>query len=184
MSHQKPMDLKRLCYTALTGAISYVLMLCTTFPIFAAAPYLKVELSEIPLLLIAALFSPTAGLLALLTKDTLYWLFTGANIFGIFADIIAGGAFIWLFAAVLRQRFTVRSVLLASAVSIGARVLLSIPVNLVVLYFEFGTPPAAVMASMPFILPFNAIKSGVGVLGFSLVYKRLAQALRQRERTA
>lgn len=166
---------KQLVYAAFCGAVSYVLMAVTSFPIFAGAPFLKVELSEIPLLLLSVLLSPSLGFLALLTKDFLYLLLAGGNIFGIFADILASGCFIGVFAVLVRSRGTTAGVTLAAITAVLVRLAVVIPVNLAVLYLEFGTPPAGVMAMMPYILPFNAIKSALGIGGFVFLQRRLGK---------
>ncbi len=164
---------KHIAYAAIVGAMSFVIMRITQIPIFAAAPYLKLELSEAPLLLLAVLVSPMTGLIALLVKDVLGIFFSGYNVFGVSADIIMTGIFVLLFARLLRGEKTLPKVLIATGLAALARMVLSIPVNLLVLWLEFGTPAAGVMAMMPYILPFNLIKCCVNALIFHLLYPRL-----------
>ena len=164
---------KHIAYAAIVGAMSFVIMRFTQIPIFAAAPYLKLELSEAPLLLLAVLVSPMTGIIALLVKDLLGIIFSGYNVFGVSADIIMTGIFVLLFARILRGEVTLRRALIATALAALARMVLSIPVNLVVLWLEFGTPAAGVMAMMPYILPFNLIKCCVNALIFYLLFPRL-----------
>ena len=171
------MRTKHIAYAAIVGAMSFVIMRLTQIPIFAAAPYLKLELSEAPLLLLAALVSPVTGIIALLVKDVLGVFFSGYNVFGVSADIILTGVFVFVFARLLRGGVTLRTALIATALASLARMLLSIPVNLLVLWLEFGTPAAGVMAMMPYILPFNLIKCCVNALIFYLLYPRLSKLI-------
>ncbi len=164
---------KHIAYAAIVGAMSFVIMRLTQIPIFAAAPYLKLELSEAPLLLLAVLVSPMTGLIALLVKDVLGIFFSGYNVFGVSADIIMTGIFVFVFARLLRGGVTLPKALIATGIASLARMLLSIPVNLLVLWLEFGTPAAGVFAMMPYILPFNLIKCCVNALIFYLLYPRL-----------
>lgn len=168
---------KHLAYAALVGAMSFVIMRLTQMPIFTAAPYLKLELSEAPLLLIAVIVSPGVGLLSLLVKDVLGLLFSGYNLFGVSADLVMTGVFILLFAHMLRGEKTLPKMLLATAVGAAARMLAAIPVNLIVLWLEFGMPASTVFAAMPYILPFNLIKCLVNAACFCLLYPRLSTRL-------
>ncbi len=170
---------KHIAYAAIVGAMSFVIMRLTQIPIFAAAPYLKLELSEAPLLLLAVLVSPVTGLIALFVKDVLGIFFSGYNVFGVSADIIMTGIFVLLFALILKGEATLRKTLFATGLASLARMLLSIPVNLVVLWLEFGTPAAGVMAMMPYILPFNLIKCCVNALIFYLLYPRLNKLIKR-----
>ncbi len=169
------MRTKHIAYAAIVGAMSFVIMRLTQIPIFAAAPYLKLELSEAPLLLLAVLVSPLTGVVALLVKDLLGVIFSGYNVFGVSADIILTGVFVLLFARLLRGGVTLPKALIAAGLASLARMLLSIPVNLIVLWLEFGTPAAGVMAMMPYILPFNLIKCCVNAMIFYLLYPRLSR---------
>lgn len=170
------MKLRSIVFAALGGAISFVLMRLTAFPLFPSAPFLKIEFSEVPLLLIAALVSPLSALAAQLVKDCLI-LFGGANFFGALSDFLAGGTFVVLFGMLVAKANTLPRAAACGAVALMARLALAVPLNLIILWFEFGTHPAQVMAMMPVLLPFNAIKSLLGAVCFALLYPRLRRAL-------
>jgi riboflavin transporter FmnP len=62
-----------------------------------------------------------------------------------------------------------RRLLSAAALGAVARVLVMIPTNFVILFLEFGMPPARVVKLLlPVIIPFNALKALINA-GIALV---------------
>ncbi|MDL2213954.1 ECF transporter S component [Clostridia bacterium OttesenSCG-928-O13] len=174
------MKTRNLVFAALGGAMAFVLMKLTAFPIFATAPFLKVEFSEIPLLIFAVMVSPGVGICAQLVKDVLM-LFAGSNIFGVTSDFIAGATFILVFTYIVGKAPNYRRIAIATVLGPAARMVVAIPLNLVILWLEFGRTPAQTMAMMPVLLPFNLIKSLLGAVCFALLYpqlRRIAPRLR------
>ncbi|MDR0840813.1 MAG: hypothetical protein LBN26_05435 [Christensenellaceae bacterium] len=169
------MKTKDIVYAAVGGALAFIIMRLTAFPLFASATFLKMEFSEVPLLLLSVLVSPVVGLCSLLIKDVLLFC-TGSNIFGAISDFLAGGIFILLFSLIVGKQGGPKRVLAASLIAPVGRMLFSIPLNLVILRLQFGTAPGQVMAMMPVLLPFNFIKSLLGVVCFALLYPRLRRA--------
>ncbi|WP_258871096.1 ECF transporter S component, partial [Halobacillus trueperi] len=86
--------LQKLVILALLGTISMVLMFLK-FPLPFLPPYLKVDVSDIPALLAAILFSPLAGIVVEGLKNGLYMIFTGvSDPIGVVANFFAGVLFI------------------------------------------------------------------------------------------
>ncbi len=171
----------RFCvYAGLTAALSYTIAKLTVFPLFAAAPYLKMHFGEVPLLLVMLLGPWKLAVCALLVKEALSFFISGSNIFGLFSDFVLVGA--WLITARLvvgasKAPDSGKSVLLGTLAGAAVRMLLSVPVNLLVLWLQFGTPADAVMLTMPYIFAFNLIKTLLSGACVALLYKRAGSAL-------
>jgi len=166
------MKTKTIVYIAVTSALSFLLM--QLFLPFFGAPFLKIELSEMPGLLLGVFLSPGAGLLAQAVKDLLMLTLGGATIWGVLSDFICGGTLIagfsiaWhRFAAPPAKRFA-----LAAVIGIALRCIISLPLNYVILGIEFGTTVQSITAMfLPIILPFNALKSLCNIFAAGLVMR-------------
>lgn len=164
---------RKIIYIALSGAIAYLLARFTKVPIFPAAPFLKLDFGEVPLLLISTLGAPSVGLAALALKEVLSLVFSGSNVFGLLADFVACGTFLLICAKIYIRSPGYVSMGLAVFASGMSRMLVSVPVNLVVLKLQFGSGPASVLSQLIYILPFNFIKCVLGGLCVALLYPRL-----------
>ena len=165
--------LRKLLYVSVAGSMAYVLARFTKFPLFAAAPFLKMDFGEVPLLLIASLCSPEIGLAALGLKEMLSLFISGSNMLGLIADFFVAGTFLLLHSKLLGRHSRLTRVLLCCLVGTVARLIIAVPVNLIILKLQYGTPAAGVFAQMAYILPFNAIKSILGSISFALLFRRL-----------
>ncbi len=174
MSNNK---IKRLVFVALTGALVLLLAKTTKFPPFPQAPYLKLEFGEIPLLLLLMLASGGMALEALVLKELLSFLLFGSNILALIADFVACGAFLVVFSLVWRKGGGIKRILLATMIGTAARMLISIPDNLIILPLQYGTPIVGVWAQMIYILPFNALKSILDGACILIVYPRIKKPL-------
>lgn len=162
------LSLKRMIHSSLAGVIAYLLARFTKFVLFLAAPFLKMDFGEVPLLLIACIGDWKLGLTALAIKELLSLTVSGSNPFGLLADFMVCGAFIFVTAKVLKGNS--KPLVTLAAISCGAlvRTIVGIPVNLIILRLQFGTNAADVLAQMVYILPFNLAKSFLG--GASILY--------------
>lgn len=161
-------SIKRLIHTALVGVIAYLLARFTKFVIFPVAPFLKMDFGEAPLLLFSCIGDWKLGLTALLVKELLSLTVSGSNAFGLIADFIVCGTFILVTSKVLKDSSKFSRMLAAISIGAMARIIVSIPVNLVILRLQFGTNAADVFAQLVYILPFNLVKSFLG--GASILY--------------
>lgn len=168
---------QRLVFIAVTGTLVFLIAKFTKFPLFPAAPFLKMDFGEVPLLLAAVFAGPAPALGALFLKELLSFLIYGSNPFALMADFAACGCFLAVFHAVCAGRkgpgARYAGILLGAAV----RMLFAIPVNLIVLKLQYGMPPDAVMAMMVYILPFNLVKCIADGICAGLLYPRLEKPL-------
>lgn len=169
-------EIRKLVYVAFCGALVILLAKFTRFPPFPWAPYLKLEFGEIPLLLLLMFGSLPMALEALVLKELLSFFFWGTNLFALASDFAACGVFLAAYAAVWkrpgRDGGDLRRIAFSALIGAAARVLAAIPINLIILPLQFGTPLAGVWAQMSFLLPFNALKCLLDAVCVLLLYPR------------
>ena len=163
----------RMVLIAEFGALSILLAKFTRFPIFAAAPFLKMDLGEIPLLLAAMVLPGFSGLTALLVKEMLSFLIFGTNLYSLTADFLACGCFLLVFTLLRRRELSLRRFVVATTVAAVARMAFSIPLNLVILQLQYGSSIETIWAQMPFIVPFNGLKCVLDAVCIVPLYHRL-----------
>lgn len=147
-------------------AMSFIVM-WFGMPIIPIAPFLKFEPSDVPLLLAAVLYGPFAGFLAILAKNMLYFMIHGGSIFGIFMSFFASLTFV-LVTVFLHRKM---NLILAAVFGSIALALVMIPLNLIIVPLQFGTPFENVWKMLlPVYLPFNLIKGALNTTIFSIVY--------------
>ncbi|MGQ0568281.1 MAG: ECF transporter S component [Armatimonadota bacterium] len=165
------MTTSRLVVTAMLGALAFLAMATVQFPLLPQASFLKYDPSDAIALLAGVLYGPAAGAAVVLVKDALFLLLRGGTPFGVLADLVAATTFVGVTAWAYRRRrgSFARRLLTAAALGAVARVLVMIPTNFIILFLEFGMPPARVAGLMlPVIIPFNALKALINA-GIALV---------------
>lgn len=155
-------DMRLLILIAMLGAAAFILMATVQIPLLPAAPYLKYDPSDVVALLAAFLMGPPAGAAVVAVKDVLFFLFRASSVFGPLANFIAVGTFVGVAGLVFRRRRLRSLGWLTAACGAGAvaRIVIMVPANFVILYLEFGLPPARVAPLLwPAIIPFNGAAS-------------------------
>lgn len=170
MKHQ---DIYRLVLLAFLSAASLLLAKLFRFPIFVAAPFLKMDFGEVPLLIAAYLF-PSMGLFALVLKELMSFFFFGTNALALVADFLACGTFLGVFSLLVAHRRDKKSMLMAILLGTGIRALAAIPINLVILQLQYGSSIETIWMQMPYIIPFNMLKCVLDGTVFFALYKRLS----------
>ncbi|MDR7603049.1 MAG: ECF transporter S component [Armatimonadota bacterium] len=166
--------------TGLLVAVAFLLMATVQLPILPQAPFLKYDPSDAAALVGGVLYGPGTGVLVVFLKDVLFFLFRAKGPFGPLADFIAAGTFVAVTAWAYRRMGGPFPWRLLSAATVGmiARVLVMIPANFVILYLEFGMPPARVAGLLlPAIVPFNAVKATLNALLALVVAEPLGRYL-------
>lgn len=154
------------------SALSLLLAKFTRFPIFPSAPFLKMELGEVPLLFAALVLPGFCGLTALAVKELLSFLVFGTNLYGLTADFFACGCFILVFTLLRRENCPFRNFAFAVGVASVARMLFSVPLNLVILQLQYGSSVETIWAQMIFIVPFNGLKCLLDAACLAPLYRR------------
>ncbi|MEC3882469.1 ECF transporter S component [Halobacillus sp. HZG1] len=180
--------LQKLVILALLGTISMVLMFLK-FPLPFLPPYLKVDVSDIPALLAAILFSPLAGIVVEALKNGLYMIFTGvSDPIGVGANFLAGVLFIVPVAVIYRRGKTMKSLLIGLIFgSVFMAVTMSVLNYFLILpayswFMGWETMSADVkwMTIVAGILPFNVIKGAIAGSLFIMLFVKMKDWIEQK----
>ena len=180
---------KTITYTALFAAISTVLMFWS-FPVPFMPPFLKLDLSGVPVLLCVFMFGPVPGLMAAAIKNLINAAFSTSGGIGELADFLILGSFAVTAVLIYRKKHTRRGALIACAAASGVMVVVGMLANRFLLIpFYMQLMPLEKILSMcaainPMIGsldtyvffgagPFNLVKALVLSLITFLLYKRL-----------
>jgi len=176
-------QLKNLVFTALLSAAALALFFLE-FPLFPAAPFLKLDFSDIPALLGALLLGPGWGVLIELIKNLLELVIKGAGSqmgFGNLMNFVVGVAFILPFSLIFR-RGKKHAHALGSVTGIIAIVAVGVGMNMLVmpLYFKYFVgaemPMSAILGVIWYATALNAIK-GALLSASALLYMPVRPAL-------
>lgn len=191
MEHSQPFSIRQVVIMSLFAGISFLLYF-VSFPILPFISYMKVDFSDIPILLGMIMFGPVGGMLIAAIKGLLYWLLTGvdvANLIGIVANFIASVSFMLPIYLVLK-RFTQRKLVtrltlgvIAGTLSLSVVMallnwLVLIPLYMAVLGMKITMPLAQMILFG--VVPFNLIKGVLVGAVFVLVTMRMQHFLKQQ----
>ncbi|KRN18564.1 hypothetical protein FD14_GL001888 [Secundilactobacillus similis DSM 23365 = JCM 2765] len=191
MEHSQTFSIRQVVIMSLFAGISFLLMF-VAFPILPFVSYMKVDFSDIPILLGMIMFGPVGGILIAAIKGLLYWLLTGvdiANFIGVAASFIASVSFLLPIYAVLKRmsnrRLVTRLIWSVVAGTISLTVVLAllnwlvlIPLYMTVLGMKI-TMPLSQMVLLG-VVPFNLIKGILVGIVFVLIADRMQHFLRQQ----
>ncbi len=173
---KKPVSMtKRIVFTAVFAALSYVVSYLE-FPIFPAAPFLKLDFSAVFIALAAFMFGPIAGISACAAKELLCFI-TKSSTGGVgeIANFIVITGFILLPSIVYLFKKGLPTVIITLSIACVIQVVLSLLVNRFINFpLYMGDEAATVFNQLwVFVMLFNLIKSvSISVLTI-LLYKRL-----------
>lgn len=188
VSHQR---IQRMVGVACLGALAFILMLFE-FPVVPVASYLKIDFSDIPVLLGGYIYGPFAGVMVAVIKCLLHAMVNGfsvGDLIGVSSDFISSLALLVPFCFVWRQqgwsfkRQIMVAIPLATIVLTAVMSLLNLwvltPLYMAVWHWQSSMPVAKLVAIG--VLPFNIIKGLLVTVVFALVAGHLRQWL-QRHR--
>lgn len=165
---------------ALFGALAFVLMFFA-FPIIPAFPYLKVDFSDLPILLSYLLYGPVAGILSGLVRSVLHYIRTGGDMgypIGDVASFLASIAYCYPVYLIMRRAKSKKGLIIAFFAGIlSLTIVLSIanwyvitPLYIKLLGFELGNIRTYLLAG---IIPFNIFKGIIISVVYMLVLPKL-----------
>jgi len=166
---------------AILSALSIVLLLVTRFPIIPAAPYLKYEAADVPILVGTFMFGPLSGLIMTFIVAFLQAVFfdAGDGWVGFVMHMIATGTFVLVAGLIYRRFHTFKGAiagLVSGALSMAA---VMIPANLFFTVKFYGVPyDQVVKLILPALLPFNLIKPFMNSAIVLILYKPLARVIK------
>ena len=183
------MAVRRWTIAACLAAISYLLMFIS-FVIIPIVPFMKVDFSDIPILLAFFILGPLGGIEVALLRSVLYFIISGPtlpNLIGVSLSLLASLAFCLPFYYLLaHHKFSFkRSVMAILGATLTLTVILSL-VNWLVtlpLYMSFlGMKLSIPLNQMVLwgVVPFNLIKGCLLGVVFCLIYHKLNHWLEQK----
>ncbi|GLB46405.1 riboflavin transporter [Philodulcilactobacillus myokoensis] len=183
-------DVKQLVQLAILAAVSYVLMLIA-IPIIPVAPYMKLDLSDLPILIGTMMMGISAGITIATVKSLLYWITIGGaslpSLIGVFSSWAASIVLLLAVFFVLksfkshtRKLKWIMMIILATLALTIAMSLLNLYVvtplyiNMIGLKLSFSVPKLVAIA----VIPFNIIKGIVIGIIFAIIYPQLSKIIK------
>ncbi|WP_125703282.1 ECF transporter S component [Lacticaseibacillus daqingensis] len=185
--------LHRLVGVALLAAVGFVLQMFLAFPILPAFPFLKLDLSDLTVLLGGLLYGPVGGVMVAFVRSLLHYVLTGGgviNLIGDAASFVASCGFMWPVVMVMKNKNSLgRQItgLLGGTLSLTVIMsflnwVLIMPMYLAMMNFQLG------MSTTKYVLigvvPFNLIKGIVVSVVFFVLAKALMPWLEKQQRAA
>lgn len=189
---------RQLVTIAVAAAVSFVLMLLE-FHLPIAPEFIKLDLSDIPALVLAFTFGPLAGVLTELVKNLLHLFVTKSAGVGELSNFLLGCAFVIPAGLIYKHNKTRKNALLAMLAGTLCFSLMGIFSNYRIMFPFYtkvsGIPMEAIVAMcqkiLPFVdsefkvillsvTPFNLLKGILVSVVTFLLYKRLSPILHGR----
>ena len=157
------------------AALAIVLAAFIQFPIIPAAPFLKYDMADVPVLLGTFLFGTIPGLIILFIASAVQaFLFGGSGWVGLIMHFVASGALVILVGQFYKHQHKFKDAVIGMILGTLAMTAIMVPMNYIFTVHFFGTPKAVVDSIMlPGIIPFNLIKAGLNSIIVSVVFKAL-----------
>ncbi|WP_110927579.1 ECF transporter S component [Bacillus massiliglaciei] len=174
---------KKMVLIAMMGSISYVLMLLN-FPFPGFPAFLKIDFSDLPVLIAALIMGPAAGILAEFLKNLLDFVMTGSPTgvpVGHIANFVAGILFILPVYYIYQKVKTKKGMTLALLVGTAFMAILMsvlnyyvfLPAYTVFMGWDAMSASEARQMVTTAILPFNLVKGILMTAVFLLVFAKM-----------
>lgn len=182
MNNQQDKNLNKFIKMALLSAIAVVLMYLD-FPIpFLPFPWLKIDLSDVPVLMGAFAFGPMAGIIIELIKNLLILIVKGTSTYfvGEIANFIVGISLVVPASWFYHRNRSKKTALIGMIVGTIIMEIVAIVANVYFLLPAFGMKMAAneiIQYITIGLLPFNGVKSILVCAITYVLYKRVSVAI-------
>lgn len=173
--------LLRLCQSALLTAVAVLLVGVLRVPLIPAAPFLKYDMADVPVLLATLWFGPAwgSGILAVVSLIQAFVLGDDGWV-GALMHFVASGVLLLPVGILCRKVRSGTRVVLGLVLGTLAMAAVMVPLNLLLDPLLYGAPVEAVKALLlPGILPFNLLKAGINSLLAALLYRALLPFVRR-----
>ncbi len=193
---QKIISTRMMVSVALGAAISLILMMLD-FSLPFAPVFIKLDLSDLPALVLAFAFGPLAGVLTELVKNLLHLFMTSTGGVGELSNFLLGVAFVLPAGLIYRKAKNRKGALLAMLIGTVCFSLVGILSNYFIMFPFYtevsGIPMEAIIAMcqkiLPFVdnqwkvillsvTPFNILKGVLVSLVTFFIYKRISPILK------
>ena len=187
------MNLRKSITIALMGVLSFIIMFLE-FPLPIFPEFMKIDLSDIPGIIVGFAFGPLSGVAVELVKNILHLLRTTTGGVGELANFIVGSAFIIPAALVYRKRQSVSGMIVGFVLGTIGMAIVGALANYFILipFYQKFMPLEAIIGMaaavnalivdlktyiLYVVIPFNLIKGVAVSVLTALVYKRVASVV-------
>ncbi|NLG57345.1 MAG: ECF transporter S component [Clostridiales bacterium] len=181
-----------LTYASLLTALAIILSYFPEIPLAFFAPWLKLDFSFTPLLILGFSLGPVMASISLVITNVVHILGGTTSGVGELANILIGLAFLMPPTLMYRRNHTWRGAIIGMIFGVFLMTLVGVAANsYLLLPTYFGSEFEAVMGNMGLsvqgylwaaVLPFNLIKGVANALLTQLLYKRLSGILKDAQR--
>lgn len=174
--------LSKLIKISLLSAIAFIIMRFLEFPIPPFPPYLKLDLSEIPVIIGTFAFGPIEGVLIELIKNLLHGILgTDSGYIGELSNFLVGSVFVITAGIIYKFHKNRKSALVAL---ITGTIITALAASLLNYYVFLPLYMKRAMGTSDFystilvgILPFNIVKGAITSIVTLFIYKRVSPIL-------
>ncbi|WP_229711371.1 ECF transporter S component [Pectinatus frisingensis] len=159
-------------------AISLVLVAAVNFPLIPAAPYLKYDPADIPILIGTFLFGTSAGIILTAFTALLQGILisTDGGPIGILMHFAATGSFVVMAGLLYNHTRTKRAAKVALICGTITMTVVMVVFNLLITPFFLGASIKQVIEMLlPIIIPFNLLKAGINSILVWIIYKPVSR---------
>lgn len=162
---------------------------------FPGAPWLKLDVSDVPVLIAGFALGPMEGILVLLIKNALFALlrFSPAETVGLPMNFIATACLVLISSWFYQRNRTLKNAFVGMLIGISVSTAIMIPANYLILpiFQRWLLPHTPALSSkelfamiLTFVAPFNLAKDFANMIVTFLAYKRVAVFLRIKDGAA
>lgn len=156
-----------------------VLLSLVNWPLFPSAPHLRFETADVPVLIAGFAFGPGAGLMVTFIMAVLMAAITGLDgAVGALMHFLSTGSLVLAASFVYRRYHTLGGAIAGLIAGTIAQTLVMPLVNLAIIPLIYGFSRQQIVAMLPILFAFNAVKAGLSSILTFLVYKRVSWLLK------
>lgn len=174
MTNTNKWDTRTLVTMALLAAIG-ILLSFIEFPLFAAAPFLKLDVSFVPSTVVGFAYGPVAGVVVGAIVAVAHAMIDG-NWVGALMNVIMICSFVLPAALVYKRSRTLKGAIIGLVLGLVIQCIVSVPAN-VLIDPLYGVDAAIVMSLAGWIVAFNVVKGVVNSVLTGLVYKSISNLI-------
>lgn len=174
---------------AMMGAVSF-LMMYFEFPLPTFPPFLKIDFSEVPALVVGLIFGPWAGVGVEGMKNLIHYIVKGSETgipIGQMANFVAGGLFVYIVSFLYQRAGNLRGLLIGLALGSMAMALLMSLSNYYIImpayayFLHFPLGEEELFKTVVYgIAPFNLLKGIILSVLVVLIYMKLGEFIRSK----
>lgn len=182
----KKLSTRRIATVAVFSALATIVMFFE-FPILPTAPFLKIDLSDVVVIIGGFILGPLSGILIALCKVLLHWIITGGGFPALIGDFISFICSLAIFLPLIykkRKITIIKAIVAVLLLTIVASVLnyfVMLPLYIKLFNFNIGMPISKYILTA--IIPFNIIKGVILIVVSSFVIHKLQAVIKKQSKS-